>query len=172
MLTAAGSRELARRLLLTVSAASRNHGVMSDAENYSGQRRRLLRHLVHTLRCNEVFVAFATVARAVRARGGDDALEEWRSAAACERLGCHPAMAVIGAERQRTASFWSMTAGLNADVNTRASWMATTVIAQASLSMPSVTIGYRAVLPVAYMESGGGLPSLPAFELAITSSTM
>ena len=63
---------------------------MSDAENYSGQRRRLLRHLVHTLGCNEVFVAFATVARAVRARGGDDALEEWRSAAACERLGCHP----------------------------------------------------------------------------------
>jgi hypothetical protein len=40
--------------------------------------------------CNEVFVAFASAARVVRARGGDDALEEWRSAAACERRTCRP----------------------------------------------------------------------------------
>lgn len=89
-LTMAGARELARRFLLPVPVASGLLGLICNSQTHAGKRRRLLRHLAHTVGCNEVFVAFATAARAVRARGGDDALEEWRSAAACERHSCRP----------------------------------------------------------------------------------
>jgi hypothetical protein len=80
-LTPAGRREAARRLLLAGPVAARNHGFVGGAAS----RRRLLRHLAHTLGANAVFVAIAQAARRVTQSGGDDALDEWRSAAACAR---------------------------------------------------------------------------------------
>jgi Replication-relaxation len=78
-LTTAGGTEAARRLVVPVRLARRQHGVMSSDAGL----RRFLRHLQHTLGANAVFVAFASAARRVTERGGDGALEEWRSAAAC-----------------------------------------------------------------------------------------
>jgi hypothetical protein len=67
--------------LLPATAATRHHGLLGkDASS-----RRFWRHLAHTLGANEVFVAFVLAARRATARGGDEALEEWRSAAACAR---------------------------------------------------------------------------------------
>ena len=48
-------------------------------------RARFLRHLAHTLGANEGLRGVCFAARQVTERGGDDALEEWRSAAACAR---------------------------------------------------------------------------------------
>ena len=80
-LTPAGRREAARRLLLAGPVARRHHGVLRGAATL----RRLLRHLDHTLGANAVFVAIALAARGVTRSGGDDALDEWRSAAASAR---------------------------------------------------------------------------------------
>ena len=46
---------------------------------------RFLRHLHHTLGANGFFVDLAAAARLVTSRGGDEALVDWRSAAACAR---------------------------------------------------------------------------------------
>jgi len=80
-LTPAGRREAARRLLLPAAAATRHHGLLGK----DSSTRRFLWHLAHTLGANAIFVAFVSAARHVSQRGGDDALEEWRSAAACAR---------------------------------------------------------------------------------------
>jgi hypothetical protein len=80
-LSPAGRREAARRLLLPAALAARHHGLLGK----DGNTRRFLRHLAHTLGANAVFVAFVWAAQHVTERGGGDALEEWRSAAACAR---------------------------------------------------------------------------------------
>jgi hypothetical protein len=80
-LTPAGRREAARRLLLPVGLATRYHGLLRS----QATTRQIFRHLAHTLGANAVFVAFVSSARQMTKRGGDDALEEWRSAAACAR---------------------------------------------------------------------------------------
>jgi hypothetical protein len=85
VLTRAGTREAARRLLLPVPQAVRHHGLIQDRP-----RQRFLRHLAHTVGANAVFVAFVRAAREVTRCGGDDALEEWRSAAACTRGSFRP----------------------------------------------------------------------------------
>jgi hypothetical protein len=48
-------------------------------------RRRLLRHVEHTLGADAVFVELAATARALAATGVDAGLEEWRGPAACTR---------------------------------------------------------------------------------------
>src|SRR5207248_7730621 len=48
------------------------------------------RHLAHTIDANWVFVTLAVAARRARDRGADEALEEWRPAAACEHWRCKP----------------------------------------------------------------------------------
>jgi hypothetical protein len=80
-LTPAGRREAARRLLLPATAATRHHGLLGNHASL----RRFWRHLAHTLGANDVFVAFVLAARRLSERGADEALEEWRSAAACAR---------------------------------------------------------------------------------------
>jgi hypothetical protein len=80
-LTPAGRREAARRLLLPATAAARHHGLLGSGAS----TRRFSHHLAHTLGANVVFVAFVVAARRTATCGGDDALEEWRSAAACAR---------------------------------------------------------------------------------------
>jgi Replication-relaxation len=80
-LTPTGRREAARRLLLAGPTAGRHHGGVRRA----GSRGGMLRHLTHTLGANDVFVSIALAARRVTLAGGDDGLDEWRSAAACAR---------------------------------------------------------------------------------------
>ena len=80
-LSPAGRREAARRLLLPTTVATKHHGLLGKATT----SRRFLRQFAHTLGANAVFVAFVLAARQVTQRGGDEALEEWRSAAACTR---------------------------------------------------------------------------------------
>jgi hypothetical protein len=86
-LTAAGRSRMARRLGLSVAAARRYHGLFGGSPR---RRERALRHLAHTVGANQVFVTLALDARAARARGADEGLEEWRSAAACEHWRCKP----------------------------------------------------------------------------------
>jgi len=80
-LTPAGRREAARRLLLPATAAARYHGLLGSGAS----TRRFSHHIAHTLGANAVFVAFVVAARRMTARGGDEALGDWRSAAACAR---------------------------------------------------------------------------------------
>jgi hypothetical protein len=89
-LTPAGRRELVRRLLLPAALATRHHGLVGGERGRGDKRRPLLRNLAHTLGTNALFVALAMTARVVRGRGGDEALEEWRGAASCERRACRP----------------------------------------------------------------------------------
>jgi Replication-relaxation len=86
-LTPAGRQEAARRLLVTAGLARRRHGFISA----DAARRRFLRHAHHTLGANAFFVDLAAAAMQVTSRGGgDDALVEWRSAAACARARFRP----------------------------------------------------------------------------------
>jgi len=85
--TAAGRCQLAKMLGLPVVAAQRHHGLFVCSTR---NRRRALLTTAHALGANGVFVTWALAARAARARGADDALEEWRPAAACERRYCKP----------------------------------------------------------------------------------
>jgi len=98
-LTPAGRREAARRLLLPAVAATRHHGLRGSPAS----TRRFWRHLAHTLGANAVFVAFVLAARRATSRGGDEALEEWRSAAACARGRFRPDG--YGCYRRGTARF-------------------------------------------------------------------
>jgi Replication-relaxation len=86
-LTLAGSRESLRRLGLHSTEAARHHGYLAHS---SRVRRRMLRHLAHTLGANQFFVDLALAARHITRAGGDDTLLEWRSAAACARGRCRP----------------------------------------------------------------------------------
>jgi hypothetical protein len=81
-LTRGGTREAARRLMLSGSQAVRHHGLLGSRAR---MRQRLLRHIAHTVGANGIFVALARAARAVTRGGGDDALVEWRSAVAVSR---------------------------------------------------------------------------------------
>jgi len=80
-LTEAGRQEAARRLLVTAGLARRRHGLIHG----DASRRRFIRHIQHTLGANAFFVDLAAAAMHVTSRGGDEALVEWRSAAACAR---------------------------------------------------------------------------------------
>src|SRR5919202_449533 len=53
-------------------------------------RRRFLRQIQHTLGANTFFVDLAVAAMQVTRRGGDEALVDWRAAAACACGRCRP----------------------------------------------------------------------------------
>jgi hypothetical protein len=86
-LTPSGRRHLASSLGLPVAVARRHHGLFGGS---ASQRRRVTRAVEHTVGANEIFVAMTVKAREATARGADEALEEWRSAASCERWHCKP----------------------------------------------------------------------------------
>jgi hypothetical protein len=77
-----GHREAAAGLLVSGPVARRYHGVLSGGEL---RRRRLLRNLLHTTGANAFFVDLVRAARNINCTGGDDQLEEWRSAEAAAR---------------------------------------------------------------------------------------
>jgi hypothetical protein len=84
-LTRAGRREAAKRLLLSTISATRHHGLQPAARHG-----RSLLHLQHTMGANSIFVELAHCAGRVTRAGGDDAMQSWRSAAACARGRCRP----------------------------------------------------------------------------------
>jgi hypothetical protein len=86
-LTPNGRREVARRLGLRSSHAARHHGLLG---RHDLNRRHFLRNLQHTVGVNDVFVALVMASRCVRYFGADEALEEWRNAAACARGSFRP----------------------------------------------------------------------------------
>jgi hypothetical protein len=98
--TLAGTREWLRRLGLSSTEAARHHGYLPHS---SRVRRRMLRHLAHTVGTNQFFVDLALTARHITRAGGDDTLLEWRSAAACARGRCRPDG--FGCYRRRDARY-------------------------------------------------------------------
>ncbi|MGE3599182.1 MAG: replication-relaxation family protein, partial [Dehalococcoidia bacterium] len=83
-LTAAGLALLAAQQGLTLGAAVRANGLAGGGlDQPIGARRSLLKHPAHTLGADACFVDLAATARRLRMGGSDDALVEWRNAAAC-----------------------------------------------------------------------------------------
>lgn len=91
-LTADGLALAAARQGLTLAVAIRANGLAGGGpERPLGARQKLLRELAHTLGADEIFVRLVAMARERAAAGGDDALVEWRNAAACCRRPVRPA---------------------------------------------------------------------------------
>jgi hypothetical protein len=85
-LTVPGLEVVAAQQGLSLSGAVRANGLAGGGPDEPvGPRRRLLRHLAHTVGADDVFVRLAAGAHRRAAVGGDDALLEWRGAAACAR---------------------------------------------------------------------------------------
>ena len=83
-LTAPGLALVAAQEGLSLAAAVRVNGLAGGGpERPVGARRTLLRRLAHTVGADGVFVRLAAAARRQAAAGADDALLEWRNAAAC-----------------------------------------------------------------------------------------
>lgn len=90
-LTRAGLELAAPHLGLSLAAAVRELGLTGGGrDNSVGPRRALLRNLAHTRDVDEIFVSFHRLAREQRAKGSDDAIEEWQNASACSRRDLRP----------------------------------------------------------------------------------
>lgn len=89
--TPAGLAALAARQGLAVAAAVRLNGLAGGGPTGAvGARASLLAALDHTLGVDALFVDLAHGARAAARRGADEALVEWRNAAACARRWMRP----------------------------------------------------------------------------------
>ena len=85
-LTADGLALVAAQLGLSLGRAVRHLGLAGGGPEQSmGVRRRLLVSLAHTLGADAIFVSLVCTAKKLAAQGSDDALVEWRNAAACTR---------------------------------------------------------------------------------------
>ncbi|HZU05153.1 MAG TPA: replication-relaxation family protein [Chloroflexota bacterium] len=85
-LTADGLALVTSRLGIPLEVAVRHLGLVAGGPDQPiGQRRSLLQNLDHTLGVNAVFVSLHRTAQALVRAGSDDAVLEWRSAAACSR---------------------------------------------------------------------------------------
>jgi len=85
-LTADGLALVAAQHGLSPGRAVRHLGLAGGGpERPIGARRRLLASLAHTLSTDAIFVSLICTARKLAALGSDDALMEWRNAAACSR---------------------------------------------------------------------------------------
>ncbi len=84
--TVTGLRLVAAHHGLSPSAATLSLGLAGGGiEHPVGQRTTLIRQFDHTCGVNRVFVRFCELSRHQAATGHDDALVEWRNAAACAR---------------------------------------------------------------------------------------
>ena len=85
-LTADGLALVAAQHGLSLGRAVRHLGLAGGGpERPIGVRRRLLASLAHTLGADAIFVSLICTAKKLAALGSDDALMEWRNAAACSR---------------------------------------------------------------------------------------
>jgi len=85
-LTADGLALAAAQHGLSLGRAVRHLGLAGGGpERPIGARRRLLASLAHTLGTDAIFVSLVCTAKKLAALGSDDALVEWRNAAACSR---------------------------------------------------------------------------------------
>lgn len=100
-LTAAGLALVAAQQGLSLTAAVRFNGLAGAGPGEGiGSRRKLLgQNLPHTLGTDAIFVGLVRTAREFVRAGSDDALVEWRNAAACGRWRLRPD--AYGAYRQR-----------------------------------------------------------------------
>jgi len=90
-LRAAGLKLVAARLGLSLSRAIQELGLVGGGPDEPvGSRRKLVHTLAHTRGADEVFVCFYRQARERAASGCDDAMVEWRNAAACSRRHLRP----------------------------------------------------------------------------------
>jgi hypothetical protein len=90
-LTGQGLELIAAHQGLTLALAVRVNGLVGGGpDNPVGRRASLLRNREHTMGVNHVFARIAASARRLAMAGGDDALVEWRPAAACAGRGVHP----------------------------------------------------------------------------------
>src|SRR5712692_2008230 len=90
-LTVDGLRVVAAQQGLTLAAAVRHLGLVGGGpEAPIGARRQLLKNLEHTLGVNATFIGLYRVARKLVERGHDDAVVEWRGAAACSHHRIRP----------------------------------------------------------------------------------
>lgn len=84
--TAEGMRLAAAQQGLTLGEGVRHNGLVGGGpERPLGARAKLAQNLQHTLGADEIFVRLILTGRRLAANGSDDALVEWRSAAACSR---------------------------------------------------------------------------------------
>jgi hypothetical protein len=89
--TVEGLELVAAQRDLSLAVAVRELGLTGGGpEQPIGARRKLLQHLPHTLGANAVFVSLYRTARQLAAKGHDDAVVEWRNAAACSRRHLRP----------------------------------------------------------------------------------
>lgn len=85
-LTVDGLAVVAAQHGLSLGAAVRHLGLAGGGPGQPiGARRKLLASLAHTLGADAIFVGLASTARRLAAIGINDALVEWRNAAACSR---------------------------------------------------------------------------------------
>lgn len=90
-LTAAGLELVAAQQGLPLGAAVRANGLAGGGPDRPiGTRRKLLADLEHTLGADGVFVSLIETAQRAATAGWDDALIEWRNAAACSRRHLRP----------------------------------------------------------------------------------
>lgn len=90
-LTAGGLALVAAQHGLSPGAAVRHLGLAGGGPGHPfGARRKLLANLAHTIGADAMFVSLVCVAKKLAALGSDDALVEWRNAAACSRRYLRP----------------------------------------------------------------------------------
>jgi hypothetical protein len=90
-LTVEGLQVVAAQQGLTLAAAVRHLGLVGGGpEPPIGARRQVLKNLEHTLGVNATFIGLYRVARKLAERGYDDAVVEWRGAAACSHHRIRP----------------------------------------------------------------------------------
>jgi len=90
-LTEGGLALVAAQQGLTIAASVLYNGLAGGApDNPIGSRRQLVAHLSHTLGVDGIFVDLMETARRAAASGSDEALVEWRNAAACSRRHLRP----------------------------------------------------------------------------------
>ncbi len=90
-LTAQGVTLLAGHLGLSIPEAIRYTGLTGGGPTHPlGARENLLQNLAHTLGVNAVFISLYRTAQQFRARGSNDAVVEWRNAAACAERHIRP----------------------------------------------------------------------------------
>lgn len=90
-LTGAGLEIVAAQQGLSLAEAVRLNGLVGGGPAQPiGHRRKLLTELAHTRGADGVFVELIALTRTRASRGSDDALLEWRNAAACARSSVRP----------------------------------------------------------------------------------
>ncbi len=106
-LTLAGLELVSAQQGLSLMRAVRLNGLVGGGpESSIGARRALLKNLAHTLAVDGIFITLIRTADRFTASGWDDALLEWRNAAACSRGHLRPDGYGVYRHQGRSAGFF------------------------------------------------------------------